>query len=82
MADKINRDILKATEDYYNEIGKLENLVAKNKYEKKSIIYSDTKSKQTEEKKPCQVCVNEKKEKKVIILRKIAGLKRKTKKPF
>lgn len=61
VADKVDRETLQGTEDFYNEIGKLEHLAGKNKYDKKSIIYSDTKSKKIEEKKPCQICVNEKK---------------------
>lgn len=35
VADKIDRETLQETEDLYNEIGKLEHLVGKNKYEKK-----------------------------------------------
>ncbi|XP_029679722.1 uncharacterized protein LOC115245476 [Formica exsecta] len=61
VADKVDRETLQGTEDLYNEIGKLEHLAGKNKYDKKSIIYSGTKSKKIEEKKPCQICVNEKK---------------------
>lgn len=61
VADKIDRETLQGTEDLYNEIGKLEYLVGKNKYDKKIITYSDTKSKKIEEKKPCQICFNEKK---------------------
>lgn len=61
VSDKIDREILQGTEDLYNKIGKLEHLVGKNKYEKKSIVYSDAKSKEIEEKKPCRICVNEKK---------------------
>lgn len=61
VADKVDKETLQGTEDLYNEIGKLEYLAGKNKYDKKSIIYSDTKSKKIEEKKPCQICVNEKK---------------------
>lgn len=36
VADKIDRETLKGTEDLYNEIERLEHLVGKNKYEKKS----------------------------------------------
>lgn len=61
VVDKIDRETLQGTEDLYNEIGRLENLVGKNKYEKKSFIYSDPKFKQIEEKKPCQICINKKK---------------------
>lgn len=61
VADKIDRKILQDTEDLYNEIGKLEHTVRNNRYEKKSIIHTDIKSKQTVEKKPCKICVNEKK---------------------
>lgn len=61
VADKIDREILQRTEDLYNEIGKLEHLVMKNKYEKINIIQSDTKPKKNEERKPCQICVSEKK---------------------
>lgn len=61
VVDKIDRGTLQGTEDLYKEIGKLEHLVGKNKYEKKSIVYSDTKFKQTEEKRPCRICINEKK---------------------
>ncbi|XP_069358802.1 uncharacterized protein [Maniola hyperantus] len=61
VADKIDRETLQGTEDLYNELGRLEHLVGKNKYDKKSSIYPDTKSKKNEEKKPCQICVREKK---------------------
>lgn len=65
VADKIDKETLQQTADLYNEIGKLEHLVGKNKYEqiqiKKTYPQSDTKSKKIEEKKPCQICVNEKK---------------------
>ncbi|KAL0849699.1 hypothetical protein ABMA28_011663 [Loxostege sticticalis] len=60
VSDKIDREILQGTEDLYNEIGKLEHLVAKNKFDKKGIMYSDSRPKKDEEKKPCQACVNEK----------------------
>lgn len=61
VADKIDRGTLEGTEDLYNEIGKLEHFVGKNNYEKRSIIYSDNKYKKIEEKKPCRICINEKK---------------------
>ncbi|PZC85939.1 hypothetical protein B5X24_HaOG214304 [Helicoverpa armigera] len=61
VVDKIDREAVQETEDFYNEIGKLEHLVAKNKYEKKNYAHSDTKPKKVEEKKPCQICINEKK---------------------
>lgn len=61
VADRIDRETLQETEDLYNEIGRLEHLVGKNKYEKKNYISSDTKSKKVEERIPCQICVNEKK---------------------
>ncbi|KAK4876585.1 hypothetical protein RN001_009091 [Aquatica leii] len=37
VADKINREILQGTEDLYNELGRLEHFVGKNKYDKKNI---------------------------------------------
>lgn len=61
VADKIDRETLQSTEDLYNELGRLEYLVGKNKYNKKSTTYSDTKSKKIEEKIPCQICIREKK---------------------
>lgn len=61
LSDKIDRETLEQTEDLYNEIGKLEHLVMKNKYEKKNYTHSDIKTKKNEEKKPCQICANEKK---------------------
>lgn len=61
VADKINRETLEKTEDLYREIGKLEHLVEKGKYNKVTNIYSDTKSTKIEEKKTCQICMNEKK---------------------
>lgn len=60
VADKIDRGTLQETEDLYNEIGKLEHLVGKNKYDKKNYTHSDTKSKKSEEKKSCQICATEK----------------------
>lgn len=61
LTDKIDRENLQETEDLYNELGKLEHLVVKNKYDKKSYTYSDTKTKKNEEKKPCTICISEKK---------------------
>ncbi|CAG4958444.1 unnamed protein product [Colias eurytheme] len=61
LSDKIDRETLQETEDLYNEIGKLEHLVGRNKYEKKYHTYSDIKTKKYEEKKPCQICATEKK---------------------
>lgn len=58
VADKIDRGALQGTEDLYNEIGRLEHLVSKNKYEKRN---PEIKPKKIEEKRPCQTCVNEKK---------------------
>jgi len=81
VADKIDRETLQGTEDLYNEIGKLEHTVGKNRYEKKSIIHTDIKSKQTVEKNHAKSVLTRKKGT-VTILRKISGLKRKTKKQF
>lgn len=61
VTDKIDRESLQGTEDLCNEIGKLEHLVAKNKYDKKTNVCPDIKFKKNEEKKPCRICVNEKK---------------------
>lgn len=60
VTDKIDREVLRSTEDLYNEIGKLEHLVAKNKDESK-YIKSESKIKKYEEKQPCQICVKERK---------------------
>ena len=59
VADQIDRDTLQETEDLYNEIGRLEHLIVKKKYEKKNYINSDIKQKKVEVKQPCQICVNE-----------------------
>lgn len=62
VADKIDRENLGSTEDLYNDIGKLEHLVGKNSYEKKSgFVNSDNKIKKNEEKRPCSICMKEKK---------------------
>ncbi|XP_063392684.1 uncharacterized protein LOC134678160 [Cydia fagiglandana] len=61
VADKIDRETLQQTEDLYNELGKLEHMVGKNKYDKKNPTTLDMKSKKVEEKKPCQVCITENK---------------------
>lgn len=61
LTDKIDRETIQETEDLYNELGKLEHLVGKNRYDKKHNTYSDTKNKKIEEKKPCQICITEKK---------------------
>lgn len=64
VADKIDRENIQGTEDLYNEIGRLEHLVGKNKFDNKfDIKYSDTtyyyrKNKET---KPCLICLKEKK---------------------
>lgn len=60
LTDKIDRENLLGTEDLYNELGKLEHLVSKTKTEKKHFIYSDENRKKIIEKKPCQICDNEK----------------------
>jgi len=79
VADKIDREILQGTEDLYNELGKFEHLVRKNKYDKKNTLYSDTKSKQQTEEKNHAESVLMRKKGNGTILRKIAGLKRETK---
>ncbi|GBP68279.1 hypothetical protein EVAR_57605_1 [Eumeta japonica] len=61
LTDKIDRETLQETEDLYNELGRLQHLVGRNKYENKNYTYSDTKNKKIEEKKPCQICITEKK---------------------
>lgn len=62
VADKIDKETLQRTEDLYNEIRKLEHLVMKNKYEKRNSSYNlDNKGKKIDEKKPCPICLNEKK---------------------
>lgn len=61
VSDNINREILQGTEDLYNEIGKLEHLVRKDKYEKKNTFNNTIKTKQYEDKKPCSICMKEKK---------------------
>ncbi|XP_044745287.1 uncharacterized protein LOC123307135 [Coccinella septempunctata] len=64
VADKIDREILRETEDLYNEIGKLEHLVAKNnsnKYDKRKTMNPEEKPKRNDEKKPCQICISKEK---------------------
>ena len=61
VVDKIDRETLQETKDLYNEIGRLEHLVGKNKYDKKNPTNSDPKIKRSEEKLPCQICITEKK---------------------
>jgi hypothetical protein len=61
IADKIDPETLKQTEDLYNELGKLEHMVVKNRYDKKSSTFSDNKLKKAEEKKPCPICITENK---------------------
>lgn len=61
VADKINRGDLEEIEDLYSELGRLEHLVGKAKYEKKYNTPSGTASKHIEEKKPCSICFNERK---------------------
>lgn len=60
VSDKIDRETLQGVEDLYNEIGKLEHLVDKTRMERKG-RYPDRKFEKVEEKKPCQICENEKK---------------------
>lgn len=61
LTDKIDRETIHETEDLYNELGKLEHLVGKNKYDKKHYTHFDIKNRKIEEKKACQICINEKK---------------------
>lgn len=61
VSDKIDRGTLQETKDLYNEIGKLEYLVEKKQTYKKSAFYSDNNFHKIEEKKPCQICINEEK---------------------
>ncbi|CAF4882081.1 unnamed protein product [Pieris macdunnoughi] len=60
VVDKLDRESLKGTEDLYHELGKLEHLVRKKIYDKKDTIHFDIKSKKNEGKKPCQICIFEK----------------------
>lgn len=53
VSDKIGRGTLQRMDDLYNKIRKLEHLFEKNKYDKKSTIYSDTKPRKIQEKQPC-----------------------------
>lgn len=61
LTDKIDRHTIQETQDLYNELGKLEHLVGKNKYDKRHSTISDTKNKKIEERKPCQICITGKK---------------------
>lgn len=61
LTDKIDRETIQETEDLYNELGKLEHLVKKKIYDKKPYTTSDAKTRNFEEKKPCQICLSEKK---------------------
>lgn len=54
ICDLIDRETLKETEDIYNEIGKLEHLVDKKKFENKKS--RDYNTKVTIEKTPCKIC--------------------------
>lgn len=60
IADRIDKNNLKGTEDLFNEIRSLEFLVNKS-FEKKNKMYYENKLKGNEEKKPCGICKNEKK---------------------
>lgn len=56
VADRVDREKLKKTEDLYNEVGKLEHLVCKkNNFEAKKKCYN---SKEKTEKMPCEICKN------------------------
>ena len=55
MADRIDREDLKTAEDLYSEIGKLEHMVNKKKFENKKSI-KNFESKEKQEKKPCKIC--------------------------
>lgn len=56
VADKIDRETLKETEDLYNEIGKLEHLVYKKDFQtKRNKNYTN---KEKLEKTPCGICKN------------------------
>ncbi|KAK4883918.1 hypothetical protein RN001_000189 [Aquatica leii] len=81
VADKINIVTLQGTEDLYNELGKLEHFVGKNKYDKKDNIYSDNRSIKIEKENHAKF-VSAKKEGYLTMQRKIAGLKRKIEKQF
>lgn len=78
LSDKIDRETLQQTEDLYNEIGKLEHLVGKNKYDKKNYTHSDIKTK-TMKKRNHAKFVSMKEKGNVFILRKTAGLMRRIK---
>lgn len=60
VADKIDRETLKGTQDLHSEIGKFEHLVGKDKQDKKNIKYSETKFRKIEKTSPCQLCLREK----------------------
>lgn len=55
VADRIDREKLKKTEDLYNEIGKLEHLSSKKTLETKKY---KTSNKDKIEKTPCEICKN------------------------
>jgi hypothetical protein len=62
IADKIDRETLQETEDLYNEIGKYEYLVGNNrKFKNINTMHTGTQSTKYEDKKPCQICVHNKK---------------------
>lgn len=54
ICDKIDRESLTETEDLYNEIGNLEHLINKNKWESKK--NRDYNTKEKIEKTPCKIC--------------------------
>ena len=55
VADRINKESLKRTEDLHSEIGKLEHLVNKRNFENKKSI-KNYEEKEKPEKRPCKIC--------------------------
>lgn len=58
ISEKIDRETLNATEDLYNELGKLEHLVIDKEKKQKSLV--EKKFKKSDEKTPCPRCEREK----------------------
>lgn len=59
IADRIDRDTLKETEDLFNHIRGLEHLVKTKTSEKKKKPYFEKKEKKIEERKCCKICEKE-----------------------
>lgn len=57
VTNELDRELLKETEDLYSELGKLQHLISKKKFDGRGQVqYKNNYTKEKTEKKPCKIC--------------------------